>query len=125
MTTANQRRVPFKEGERAISLGQERRDRSRAPVRWLVHFTGGGARFQCVTRDLSCEGFYCIADRPLPRGSSLACTIIVPAHESGLGDCVHLECDVEVVRAELADAGFGIACRIQRYSVIAQHRLEN
>lgn len=101
-----------------MSLGQERRDRSRARVRWLVHFTGDGAHFQCVTRDLSCEGFYCIADRPLTRGSSLACTIIVPAYEPASGSGVHLKCNVEVVRAEPADAGFGIACRIQRYSVI-------
>lgn len=126
MKTANQSREPLEEeGKRAMSLGQERRNRSRARVQWMVHFTGGGAHFQCVTRDLSCEGFYCIADYPLSRGSSLACTIIVPAHEPGLGHGVQLECDVEVVRTEFADAGFGFACRIRRYSVIARHRWEN
>ncbi len=108
-----------------MSLDQERRNRSRARVRLQVHFTGGGVHFQCVTRDLSCEGFYCIADRPLTCGSSFACTIIVPVHEPALGQWVHLECNVEVVRAEPADAGFGIACRIQRYSVIARHPSEN
>ena len=120
MRTACHSRQTNLEESHAMLPDRERRSRSRSRVQWTIQFTGTGEDFKGATRDLSCENFYCLADRPLTRGSRVTCTIMVPGHEPECSDCVHLECDVEVVRVEPAGGCFGIACRILKYSVIAQ-----
>ena len=101
---------------------QERRTRARAPIRMPVHIMAAGQHFECVTKDLSCEGIYMLSDRQLPHGSVCVGTIALPGLDSGTADAVQVTCTLEVVRSEQLGSGFGIACRIRKYAVTAAQR---
>ena len=75
----------------------------------------------CRTKDISSGGFYCFSHEPLTAGEWLQCTIVFPDRAPRSGGFA-LKCSIEVLRVELVDAGrtFGIACRINDYSVVPQ-----
>ena len=102
---------------------EERRTRARARVRLPVHIMTRGQYFECVTKDLSCEGLYMFSDRLIPHGSVCACTIALPGSGSALPDSVQVECTLEILRVEPAGSDYGIACRIRKYFVIGSQRL--
>lgn len=72
------------------------------------------------TRDVSSGGFYCFTDEHFMPDERLECLLIVPLpeHSEGGGQlCLH--CQVEVVRVDISPPGgaYGIACRIEDYTV--------
>lgn len=73
----------------------------------------------CRTKNISSGGFYCFSNEALTAGEWLQCTIIFPDTAEG-SDGFALKCTVEVLRVEPVEAGqsFGLACRIEDYSVV-------
>ena len=106
---------------RVMKSAIERRTRNRVLLRFPVQLyrSADPDSFTGETRDLSSAGFYCLVREPVAQGDRLDCIITVPAanFSSQTGD-VSLRCQVEVVRVDSLPAQFGVACRIDRYSVI-------
>lgn len=110
-------------GQAAWHAGIERRRSPRAALRWKLYLTGNGTRhpLRSETRDISRDGFYCLLDQPLRPGERIRCDIVVPTHNAqNPNDVVYLRCTAQALRVEKIGAGaeFGIACRIEDYSVI-------
>jgi hypothetical protein len=98
----------------------ERRKRARTRLHWpvLLFRSHAADAIESLTRDLSSEGFYCLAKMPFTVGESLICTLKVPTHDpNGKHLERSLECKVRVMRVEpQAEEGmFGIACWIEDY----------
>lgn len=72
------------------------------------------------TRDLSSEGFYCLSPQPCIAGETIECTIVLPPS----GDRKEhrwLSGRAAVLRVEPAGEHlFGIACRLEDYSLDAR-----
>jgi hypothetical protein len=101
----------------------ERRRRHRAQVHWRLRFTEpcGNGELECVTRDLSSEGFYCVASAPLIPGEIHSCTLTVPTHNrNGGGPVVCVQCKARVVRVEAfpQNGTYGIGFRIEDYRFV-------
>jgi len=100
----------------------ERRSRVRTTVHWPVQFFRHSADvIESLTRNLSCGGFYCLAEAALTPGEFLICTLEVPAHDpTGKETTRLLECKTRVVRVDPRDRNgfFGIACRIEDYRFV-------
>jgi hypothetical protein len=107
----------------ARPLAPERRKRARAQVHWQVCFSRSDARetVHSTTRDLSSDGFYCIAPAKFVIGETRECTLVVPTHHPSGGDpAMPVLCKVRVVRAEaLGEDGFyGVGCQIEDYRFV-------
>lgn len=101
----------------------ERRRRTRMQVHWpLVFFQPGTPdTVESTTRDLSSEGFYCLAKTRFTPGEIRECTIRVPTHHPDTGDRVlPAQCKVRVVRVEaVGETGlYGVGFRIEDYRLI-------
>ena len=71
------------------------------------------------TLDLSSAGFYCVAREPFSGGEHLDCILTVPAENfSFRTGNVNLHCEVTVTRVDERMEGYGIACRIDHYSLL-------
>jgi len=98
----------------------ERRKRVRTRLHWPVLMfrqRPGSENVESVTRDLSSNGFYCLARVQMLEGEELVCSIRIPTHDPhGKHLERTLECRVRVIRVVPQEAGvFGIACRIEDY----------
>lgn len=103
--------------------GNERRSNPRVPLHLTVYVacTDSGLRLRTSTRDISKDGFYCLLDQPVRPGELIECDIVVPTHRPQQpDDVVYLRCRAQAVRVEKIGAGlkFGLACRIEDYSVV-------
>jgi len=101
----------------------ERRRIPRAALNWTVHVAANG--FKCpistTTRDISRDGFYCLLRNPLTPGERIECDIVVPTHSTrDSTDTAYLRCRAMVVRVEQTESEteFGVACRIEEYSIV-------
>src|SRR6266478_5165554 len=98
----------------------ERRERKRVllhcPVRLYRRERG-----QCIegeTLDLSSAGFYCVVQGRFEPGENLDCILSIPAENfSAESGNIILHSEVAVVRVQVMSAGFGVACRIDHYSL--------
>jgi len=107
--------------EVTMSTTSERRKRPRMALHWPVRLTRGTRIVESKTQNLSSGGFYCISTEAFAPGDSVECVFTLPAPDLGhwqTGLCLH--CHAEVVRVEKTDPdfGFGLACRIQNYSLL-------
>ena len=98
----------------------ERRKRARTRLHWpvLLFRNQTADAIESQTRDLSSDGFYCVANSSFTPGELLICTLKVPTHDpNGKHLERNLECKVRVMRVEPQEAGgsFGVACRIEDY----------
>ena len=103
--------------------GAERRKNVRARLHWTVYlvFDGTGRPLRTTTRDINKDGFYCSLNQPVRPGQRIECDIVVPGHGSPDPiDVVYLRCRAQAVRVEKIEGSseFGLACRIEDYSVI-------
>ena len=103
--------------------GTERRRNPRAPLHWTLYLAcnGSGQPLRTTTRDINKDGFYCSLDQPVRPGERIRCDIVLPTHgPRNPDDVVYLRCRVQAVRVEKVGAGmeFGLACRIEDFSVI-------
>lgn len=93
------------------------------PLHWTLYLACDGAArpFKTVTRNISSDGLYCLVDHSVKPGDQFACDILVPTHASqDPNDVFCLRCRAQAVRVEIIEDGanFGLACRIQDYSLI-------
>ena len=104
-----------------MSSSFERRNRSRVllhcPLR--LYRRGYAQPFDGETQNLSSAGFYGLVREQFLPGDNLDCILTVPAENFSFdtGD-VNLHCEVEVTRVDNRQDGFGVACRIDHYSLI-------
>jgi hypothetical protein len=101
----------------------ERRKRRRVDLHYPIYIAKNAETdfAKCSTKNLSSSGFYCFSNEAFTAGEWLHCTILFPDTRDVSGSFA-LECTVEVLRVELLESGrsFGLACRIQDYSVVPQ-----
>jgi hypothetical protein len=103
----------------------ERRKRARVGLHCVVDLKRTGAKpVHGETRNLSCEGFYCLSREALLLGEVIDCVIKIPVLQMYEPDEYwYLYARASVVRIEpLNDNTVGIACRIEDYSVNDQTR---
>ena len=99
----------------------ERRTRDRVFLRCAVQLypSDSSEPFEGETRDLSSAGFYCLLPRPVSQGDHLNCVLTVPAESfSSHAGHLSLQCEVEVIRVDSRQPLYGVACRIDRYSLV-------
>lgn len=98
---------------------RDRRRRARWQVQWPVMFPGEpGTVIETVTRDLSSDGFFCMTGTPFVPGEICFCILSVPANDpKNLTRMTPLHCRVRVIRVDVEDGLFGVACRIEDYQV--------
>lgn len=91
-------------------------------VHWPLrfHLTNAPEAVETITRDLSSDGFYCLARTSFVPGQALACTLGVPTHHpNGAHRMVSVECRVRIVRVESTAEGlYGVGCRIEEYRLL-------
>jgi hypothetical protein len=114
-----------------LGSGLERRTRSRLKLAIpVVLFRPEEAdRVETKTEDISCDSFYCISDRQFSPGDLLECELIIPGDElsSVPEQALCLCCRVRVVRvvARGLHVGFGVACRLEDYTISRGSRESN
>lgn len=100
----------------------ERRKRQRLPLRWRVCLSRRSNHLvvESETRDVSSGGFYCFTDENFTPDERLECVLVIPMPGTSEGaERLCLRCQVAVVRVDIAPPGgrYGVACRIEDYSV--------
>jgi hypothetical protein len=92
-------------------------------LHWRLYLTcnGESTPLRTQSKDISRDGFYCFLNQPLQVGARVKCDIAVPTHSPhDPDDVVFLRCNALALRVEKLGtaAEFGIACRIEDYSLI-------
>jgi len=112
---------PMRVEQNNSSGGSERRHRQRLPLHWNVFIfrEADSCPLSSRTKDLSSEGFYCLVEKPLTPGEEVYCDIIIPPQGpliQAAGGSLH--CRIRILRVEtIAGGSYGLACRIEEYSV--------
>ena len=99
----------------------DRRHRSRVLLRCPLRLyrVGSSQPVEGETQNLSSAGFYCLVQGSVDLGARLECVLTVPGESFNQDRSdVKLKCQVQVVRVEDQQAGLGVACRIDHYSLI-------
>jgi PilZ domain len=122
-TTANSPLTDDMAHPTTLHAGFDRRRSLRAELNWSLYLTCDRVRHSIHTQseNISKDGFYCFVKQPIPPGEVVQCDIAVPAHNpNDPHDVLYLRCRARVLRLEKAAIGddFGLACRIEDYSVI-------
>jgi hypothetical protein len=103
---------------------RRRRPRLRLAYAIRLHRPGGEALVETKTHDLSCEGFFCIADRAFSPHDKVECELVIPTGRPDqlFEQDIILRCRAEVVRVEWQGSGgaFGVACRFADYTLDRQ-----
>lgn len=118
---------PLGSSRRAVYSGPDRRRNSRVSLQLTLYLAsdGAGHPFCTKTKDISRDGFYCVLNQLVKPGRRLECDIALPAHNTQkANDLLYLHCRVVAVRVEELESGvaFGLACRIEDYSVVHTRR---
>ena len=109
----------------AWNASADRRRSLRVPLHWTVYLTCHGVPhpLRSTTENLSRGGFYCCVTDPLTPGEHIQCDIVVPTHASQNPEAIlFLRCCAQVLRVELLAHGYGLACRIDDFSVLQRTR---
>jgi hypothetical protein len=103
--------------------GLDRRYRPRLKLAFpLVLFRSGEAdRIETITEDVSCDSFFCVSDHPFSPDDRLECELLIPGDKlsSVPEDDLRVRCRARVVRvvARGLHLGFGVACRLEDYTI--------
>ena len=108
--------------QHTVTPATERRRRKRLALHWRVCLSrrANHLMVESETRDVSSGGFYCFTDENFTPKERLECVLVIPMpNNSDGGERLCLRCRVEVVRVDIAPPGgpYGVACRIEDYSV--------
>jgi len=99
----------------------ERRQRRREQLHCNLYIASTALTpvIVCRTKNISSGGFYCLSNKSLNTGDWLNCSILFSDTAEGRNGFT-LECTVEVLRVEPIKPGecFGLACRIEDYSIV-------
>jgi PilZ domain len=97
----------------------DRRKRIRLPLSWTLYLGHANATHlvRGRTKNVSSNGFYCYVPEAFNVGEYVRCTMLVPTFNADLTP-MSLHCRVTVLRVDVeAPNLYGIACRIDDYSV--------
>jgi len=112
---------PMRGDQNSSFEGSERRDRQRLPLHWNVYIVRDTDSRPLLsrTKDLSSRGFYCTVESPCTPGEYVHCDIMIPPHGALIPSAgASLHCRIQILRVEaMASGGYGLACRIEEYSV--------
>ena len=114
----HQRAAPTGPG---MTYDMERRTRARVLLRCPLRLyrRSSPKPIDGETLDLSSAGFYCVANESFFTGEQLDCILSVPADNSTFpAGTVNLHCEVTVTRTHERGDGYGMASRIDNYSLI-------
>ena len=103
------------------SRNVERRSRERVLLHCPLRLYKRGSRtpIEGETLNLSSAGFYCVVRVKFEPGDSLDCILTVPAENVSVdAGSANLHCEVFVTRIEPRSSDYGVACRIDHYSLI-------
>jgi hypothetical protein len=91
----------------------DRRKRARLALSWTVYLSRQGSpqAIEAKTKNVSCEGFYCVLEQPFTVGELVHCTLEVPTVDPGTaGKPLGIDCHCKVVRVEfLGTDTYGVA----------------
>jgi hypothetical protein len=91
----------------------DRRRRARLALSWNVYLSRHGSLqpLQAKTKNVSCEGFYCVIEQPFTVGEVVHCTLVIPTFDPQATDkTIALDCRCKVVRVEFLGADtYGVA----------------
>ncbi len=102
----------------------DRRKWTRLGLHWPVRLmrSGNCRAVESETKNVSRDGFYCICCEEFHLGERLECDLRLPALSLGFtGIALLLSCQAKVIRVEAVDhsGAFGIACRIETFSLLS------
>jgi len=105
----------------------ERRIKVRLPLRLPVclHMVNGSPGINSFTENISGDGLYCISPIRFVPHERLTAEVWLPT--AGPARCgAVIRCKVRVMRSDalVVGGGFGIGCRIETYTFIAEERRE-
>ena len=108
--------------QNTVMPATERRKRARLALHWRVCLSRRSNHLlvETETRDVSSGGFYCFTEESFTTNERLECVLVIPLFRGAdAAERLCLRCQVEVVRVDAAPPGgkFGVACRIDDYSV--------
>ena len=106
-----------------VAPDRRRRPRLRLAYPIRVHQPGDSNRVVVKTKDLSCEGFFCISERVFSPDQTLECELVIPSDKPGEAEHdMVLRFHAKVVRVEpqSPDGSFGVACRFADYTIARQ-----
>ena len=115
-------------GGRLEAAYDDRRKRTRLPLRWPVSVfrRPGMESVEGQTENLTSEGFYWISKEPFQLGECLQCVIVIPAGSFRYSELpVLLKCRVTVKRLEAIQSGFGLGCHIEDYALITSFKVKD
>jgi hypothetical protein len=107
----------------SFEAGHERRSRPRVSLSLplVLIRPGDETRIETQTRDVTCDSFYCVSDRPLSPGEVIECELFIAGESvsSVPTDDLRLSCRARVVRVvpRQSQDGFDVACRLEEYSI--------
>jgi hypothetical protein len=93
----------------------------RVHLHWPLRLSSTGEPLTVETRteNVSSGGFYCISGDAFVPGEYLDSWMTIPTQGPAQGQTLLLHCRVQVTRIDALDpGGYGIACRIDSYSVV-------
>ena len=101
----------------------ERRKVERLALRWPIKlWKKGDARIvESVTSNLSCTGFYCTSNHAFLPGDTLECAIQIADSARKAVSTWNIHCLAIVLRVEAItpEEGYGLACRLDDYTLLA------
>jgi hypothetical protein len=102
------------------TFDRRRFERLRLKLPLQFRLEDGSEVTDCFTENISSEGVYFISLRSLTLGERLEVDLVLPLQSSGSNQMrVHLKCCAQVARVDESQGrlGFGVACRIETYSI--------
>jgi hypothetical protein len=105
------------------AVHSERRRKPRTDLHWAVRLIRDSDQepVECVTSNLSSEGFYCLCEESFVPGEFVECTILIPARTRNTRKgSLSLRCFAQVVRVDspVVDGRSGIGCHIENYRIL-------
>jgi hypothetical protein len=94
---------------------------SRLPLTYPLFLSRPGEACRVVTKteNVTSKGFYCVSARRFLLRERLDCEMLIPLGSSGFPGDLVLHALVEVLRVTPRglDRGFGMACRLESYTI--------
>jgi hypothetical protein len=66
-----------------------------------------------MTEDVSCDGFYCILDRPILHHERIECELLIPGDPWASDLVLSYRAEVVRITKDPLEPRFGVACRLE------------
>ena len=99
---------------------RRRRPRMKLSLPVVLIQSNGAIRVETLTEDVSCDSFFCVSYHRFQPDECVECQIRIPAGPNSFTENdLCLQCRARVVRvvSQGPQQGFGIACRLEDYTI--------